>query len=80
MRGKRRAGFNRRLISVAVASCFVTSTALANPAGPAVASGAAAFRQAGNLQQIANNGILFGAGAQVNAAGLGACQRLDCPK
>ena len=44
-----------KMISVAVASCFVTSTAFANPTGPTVVHGTAAFQQAGNLLKITNS-------------------------
>src|ERR1700752_3387897 len=43
------------LISLAVASCFTTSTALANPTGANVVRGTAAIHQAGNLLQITNS-------------------------
>ena len=44
-----------KLISIAVASCFVTGTALANPTGANVVRGTAAIHQAGNLLQITNS-------------------------
>ena len=50
-----RARFTPRLISVAVASCFVTGVALANPTGRAVVNGTASFQQTGNLLQITNS-------------------------
>jgi filamentous hemagglutinin family protein len=43
------------LISLAVASCFTASTALANPTGANVVRGTAAIHQAGNLLQITNS-------------------------
>ena len=44
-----------RLISVAVASCFATGAAFANPTGPTVVNGTAAIVQNGNLLQITNS-------------------------
>lgn len=121
------ATFNRKLMSVAVASCFVADLVFANPTAPLVVHGTANIHQAGNLLQVTNspsaiinwgsfsinaneitrfiqqsassavlnrvvgqdpsailgalqsngrvflinpNGILFGAGAQINVAGL----------
>jgi filamentous hemagglutinin family protein len=46
--------FDRRLIAVAVASCFSSGLALANPTGPTVVSGSAAIVANGNLLQITN--------------------------
>ncbi len=47
---------NRKLISLAVASCFVVSNPLfANPTGPKVVNGQVTFQQAGNLLQITNS-------------------------
>lgn len=50
-----RAAFRPKIISIAVASCFVTGTALANPTGPSVVHGTAAIHRAGNLLQITNS-------------------------
>jgi filamentous hemagglutinin family protein len=49
-----------KLISVAVASCFVAGAAFANPTGPSVVKGNATIVQNGNLLQITNtpNAIL----------------------
>ena len=44
-----------RLISAAVASCFASTLALANPTGPAVVNGQVTFHQQGNLLQITNS-------------------------
>jgi trimeric autotransporter adhesin len=43
------------IISLAVASCFSASAALANPTGASVVRGTAAIHQAGNLLQITNS-------------------------
>ncbi len=48
-------GPNRRQIALAVAACFVASSVLANPTGPAVVNGAASIVQNGNLLQITNS-------------------------
>jgi filamentous hemagglutinin family protein len=48
------AAFRPKLVSLAVASCFVTNPAFANPTGPTVVHGAAAIHQAGNLLQVTN--------------------------
>ena len=50
-----RTGFTPKLIAVAVAACFATDAALANPTGPAVVNGTASFQQAGNLLQVTNS-------------------------
>jgi len=49
-----------RLISVAVAACFLAGAAFANPTGPSVVNGNATIVQNGNLLQITNtpNAIL----------------------
>src|SRR5882672_6573312 len=47
--------FRPRLVSLAVASCFVTSTAFANPTGPTVVNGTAAIVHSGNLLQVTNS-------------------------
>ena len=49
-----------RLISVAVAACFLAGAAFANPTGPSVVNGSATIVQNGNLLQITNtpNAIL----------------------
>ncbi len=44
-----------KLISVAVASCFVAGAAFANPTGPSVVNGNATIVQNGNLLQITNS-------------------------
>jgi filamentous hemagglutinin family protein len=49
-----KAVFRPKLVALAVASCFVTSTTLANPTGPTVVHGAATIHQAGNLLQVTN--------------------------
>jgi filamentous hemagglutinin family protein len=46
---------NPKLISVAVASCFVAGAAFANPTGPSVVNGNATIVQNGNLLQITNS-------------------------
>ncbi|MBI3045790.1 MAG: filamentous hemagglutinin N-terminal domain-containing protein [Betaproteobacteria bacterium] len=52
----RRTEFNRKVISLAIASCFVVSNPLyANPTGPTVVNGQATIQQAGNLLQITNS-------------------------
>ena len=49
-------GFRPKMISLAVASCFVTTAVFANPTGPAVVSGTAAIQGLGtNLVQITNS-------------------------
>jgi len=45
----------RSLAAVAVGSCFVAGGALANPTGPAVKHGTAAFQQSGNVLRITNS-------------------------
>ena len=54
---KTRARFALRpkLVSLAVASCFATGTALANPTGHHVVRGAADIHRVGNLLQITNS-------------------------
>jgi filamentous hemagglutinin family protein len=47
--------FRPKLIAVAVASCFVTSTALANPTGHSVAHGNVTVKEVGNLLKIHNS-------------------------
>src|SRR5688572_1402502 len=47
--------FRPKLISIAVASCFVTSTALANPTGHSVAHGNVTVKEVGNLLKIHNS-------------------------
>jgi len=49
-----------RLISVAIAACFLAGAAFANPTGPSVVNGSATIVQNGNLLQITNtpNAIL----------------------
>ena len=44
-----------KLISVAVASCFASHLAFANPTGPTVVNGQVTFNQQGNLFQITNS-------------------------
>ena len=46
--------FQRTLLSAAVASCFITSVAFANPTGPAVVNGTVNFHRWGDLLEIAN--------------------------
>lgn len=45
----------RKLISLAVASCFASGVAEANPTNPVVVSGTAAIQQSGNLLSITNS-------------------------
>ncbi|MEK6593729.1 MAG: filamentous hemagglutinin N-terminal domain-containing protein [Pseudomonadota bacterium] len=45
----------RKLISLAVASCFASGVAQANPTNPVVVSGSAAIQQSGNLLSITNS-------------------------
>lgn len=47
-------GFNRRIIALAVASCFVTGTALANPSGATVSSGSATISSTGSTLSVTN--------------------------
>jgi len=47
--------FRPKLISIAVASCFVTSTALANPSGHTVVHGNVTVKEVGNLLKIHNS-------------------------
>jgi filamentous hemagglutinin family protein len=51
----RKSALSRKLISVAVASCFAAQLAFANPTAPTVVHGSAAFQQSGNLLQITNS-------------------------
>ena len=50
-----KSALNRKLISLAVASCFVAEWACANPTAPTVVHGAATIQQAGNLLSITNS-------------------------
>src|SRR5262245_47740782 len=50
-----RTSFKPKLISLAVASCFSTGAALANPTGPVVVNGQASIIQNGALLQITNS-------------------------
>jgi hypothetical protein len=54
-KNRTRTALRPTLISLAVASCFTASTALANPTGANVVRGTAAIHQAGNLLQITNS-------------------------
>ncbi|MBI2312471.1 MAG: filamentous hemagglutinin N-terminal domain-containing protein [Betaproteobacteria bacterium] len=47
--------WQRKLLSVAIASCFVSAGAYANPTGPAVVAGQASFATQGNLLSITNS-------------------------
>jgi filamentous hemagglutinin family protein len=47
--------FQRTLVSAAVASCFMSGVAFANPTGPTVVNGSVAIHQQGNLLQITNS-------------------------
>jgi filamentous hemagglutinin family protein len=47
--------FRPKLISIAVASCFVTGTALANPSGHTVVHGNVTVKEVGNLLKIHNS-------------------------
>src|SRR3989304_1842096 len=50
----------KRLIVVAVATCFSTAPAWANPTAPQVVNGAASFNQAGKLLTVTNsNGAII---------------------
>lgn len=51
----RKSALNRRLIALAVASCFAAELAYANPTNPAIVNGSAIFHQSGNLLQITNS-------------------------
>ncbi|MGH8641046.1 MAG: filamentous hemagglutinin N-terminal domain-containing protein, partial [Burkholderiales bacterium] len=54
-RTRARTALRPTLISLAVASCFSASAALANPTGANVVRGTAAIHQTGNLLQITNS-------------------------
>jgi filamentous hemagglutinin family protein len=54
-KNRMRTALRPTLISLAVASCFTTGTALPNPTGANVIRGTAAIHQAGNLLQITNS-------------------------
>jgi filamentous hemagglutinin family protein len=47
--------YARTVAAIAVASCFVAHTALANPTGPTVVNGTAAIHRQGNLLQVTNS-------------------------
>jgi filamentous hemagglutinin family protein len=47
--------FRRKLISLAVASCFASGIAVANPTNPVVVSGTAVMQHSGNLLSITNS-------------------------
>jgi filamentous hemagglutinin family protein len=50
----------KRLLAAAIASCFVSSPAWANPSGPQVVNGTASFNQAGSLLTVNNsNGAII---------------------
>ncbi len=51
----RKSHLNRRLIALAVASCFAAGLAFANPTAPTVVNGSASILQSGNLLQITNS-------------------------
>ena len=57
MRNRQRAArlLRIKLISLAVASCFASHVAVANPTGPAVVNGQVTFNQQGNLLQVTNS-------------------------
>lgn len=63
------AALNRKLISLAVASCFVGDVVYANPTAPTVVNGVATFQQAGNLLQVTNspNAIINWGSFSINA-------------
>src|ERR1041384_5757699 len=50
-----RTSLTPRLISLAVASCFASGTAMANPTGATVVNGQVTINQAGNLLSITNS-------------------------
>ncbi len=51
----RRSSIRRKVVTLAVASCFATDLAYANPNGAAVISGQVSFTNNGNLLQITNS-------------------------
>ena len=51
---QRKYALRPKLIALAVASCFMSDAAIANPTGAQVVNGAASITQAGNLLQITN--------------------------
>ena len=51
----RKSQLNCKLITLAVAACFATGGAYANPTVPSVVNGSAAILQSGNLLQITNS-------------------------
>src|SRR3954468_7862035 len=51
----RSAALQRNSIALAVASCFASGAALANPTGPTVKNGTVIFQQSGNVLQITNS-------------------------
>jgi filamentous hemagglutinin family protein len=53
IRGKRNS-WRRKLVTVAVASCFAGEVAYANPLGAVVVNGQVSFSTSGNLLQITN--------------------------
>lgn len=57
----RRQHLRRRLITAAVAACFISELAFANPVGPVVVSGQASFAQSGSTLAVTNS-----AGAIIN--------------
>ncbi|MGH8619553.1 MAG: filamentous hemagglutinin N-terminal domain-containing protein, partial [Burkholderiales bacterium] len=52
---RNRSGLNRKLVALAVASCFVAEVAQANPTGGVVVIGNAVFSQNGTLLSITNS-------------------------
>jgi len=64
------AALNRKLIAVAVASCFTANFVLANPTLPTVVHGAATIHQTGNLLQVTNspNAIINWGSFSINAS------------
>jgi len=55
MKARSRIEFKRRLLHVAVASCFTVGAAQANPTGGNVVRGSATFATSGNTLTIANS-------------------------
>lgn len=56
MRNQQRlGGFRPKLISIAVASCFVAEAVLANPTGYTVVHGSATFKEVGNVLRVTNS-------------------------
>jgi len=61
MRSEDRSRLQRKALATAVAACFASSGAFANPSNPTVASGSATFSQNGSVLTVRNS-----AGAIIN--------------